>query len=303
MKQYLLPLILVFALLTGCAATKAPINTAVPTTGSAPEGSKLYASSSSIKDIIRLEKKIDNVRDTMTLSFAAMDEYYVYRNTQLFAKLDMYEAETYQNRQQVDTLVSALYKTNDYLQKLNEMPVFFGKPELKPDIVYETPEEVVTAVMQDVPKKQPEMIAKPRQMIPEIQVPILMNVDWYIVKFKEALNLFYMQKYSSSLEIFELLYSREPTHPYTGKTIYWTAECYYALRQYRKAYNTFEDVFATEEFEKFDDSQLKLGFCYFKMGKMKLAVQEFKNLLTYYPNSELTDIATRQVGIITYYIK
>lgn len=302
MKRFPILMLSVLILLAGCATTKAPVKTSVPVTGTAPEGSKLVETSN-LQDILRLERKIENVRDTMTLSFAAMDEYYVYRNTQLFAKLDMYEAEAYQSRQQVDTLISTLNQTNRYLQKLNDMPVFFGRPELKPDIVYETPEEVVAAVETEAPVREPEVIAKPEQMIPEIEVPILMNVDWYIVKFKEALNLFYMQKYSSALDIFEMLYSRQPTHPYTGKTIYWTAECYYALRQYRKAYNTFEDVFATEEFEKFDDSQLKLGFCYFKMGKMKLAVQEFNNLLTYYPNSELTDVATRQVGIITYYIK
>jgi outer membrane protein assembly factor BamD (BamD/ComL family) len=60
-------------------------------------------------------------------------------------------------------------------------------------------------------------------------------------------------------------------------------------------------VFNTDAFDKYDDTQLKLGFCYFKMGKMRSAVGEFQNLLTYYPNSEHVTIAVRQIGIIEQY--
>lgn len=247
------------------------------------------------RNIKILDQKIENLKDTMTLAFASMDEYYIARTTKLHAQLDRIEAENDMMEMQTDTLISVLNSMNGYLQELNTMPIFFGASDV---IAQET-----VPTMQDIPEGRIEevKIVKPDVVVPEIQVKKIVRTDPYMDKYKEALNKFYYQRYGDAIEIFEALILEKPQHYLAGNIQYWIGESYYALRQYKKAFNAFNLVFNTNAFDKYDDTQLKLGFCYFKMGKMRSAVVEFQNLLTYYPNSEHVSIAIRQIGIIEQY--
>ena len=260
MKKIFFPLmIVVFITVTfsGCASTKAPATS-----------SEQINISSDNTNITLLDRKIENLRDTMTLAFASMDEYYISRTTKLHAQLDRLEAENMIMEMQTDTLIGVISSMNNYLQ------------------------ELVTVLPQD---KIAEII------VPEIKVREVVKTDKFMDNYKEALNKFYYQRYDDAVEIFESLLMKEPKHLLAGNIQYWIGESYYALRQYKKAFNAFNMVFNTDAFDKYDDTQLKLGFCYFKMGKMRSAVGEFQNLLTYYPNSEHVTIAVRQIGIIEQY--
>ncbi len=247
------------------------------------------------RDILVLDQKIENMKDTMTLAFASMDEYYIQRTTKLHAQLDRIEAENDIMEMKYDTLLSVLYSMNGYLQELNTMPIFFGATEV---IAQET-----VPTMEDIPEERIEevKIVKPEVIVPELKVKKIVRTDPFMDRYKEALNKFYYQRYGDAIEIFESLIMEQPKHYLAGNIQYWIGESYYALRQYKKAFNAFNLVFDTNAFDKYDDTQLKLGFCYFKMGKMRSAIVEFQNLLTYYPNSEHVSIAIRQIGIIEQY--
>ncbi len=240
MKRIFIPLIMIAVVLSGCAGTSKP----------AAEPIIIESKDSNIN---LLDRKIENLKDTMTLSFASMDEYYIQRTTKLHSKLDRIEAENDEMEIRLDTLISVIRNI-----------------------------------------KMPEAA-------PEIEIPEIVEKDTFMDDYKDALNKFYYQRYGDAVEIFERLYQQNPKHYMAGNVKYWTGESYYALRQYKKAYNAFNEVFNTNAFDKYDDTQLKLGFCYFKMGKMRSAVQEFQNLITYYPNSEHVSIAIRQIGIIEQY--
>ncbi len=250
---------------------------------------------SSDRNIAILDQKIENLKDTMTLAFASMDEYYIARTTKLRAQLDRIEADNDMLIKRSENLVGVIDNTNAYLRELNNMPIFFGAAEVIAD-------ETV-ASMEDIPKDRLEevRVIKPEVVVPEIQVQKIVRTDPFMDKYKEALNKFYYQRYGDAIEIFESLVSEQPKHYLIGNIQYWVGESYYALRQYKKALNAFNQVFDTNAFDKYDDTQLKLGFCYFKMGKMRSAIVEFQNLLTYYPNSEHVSIAIRQIGIIEQY--
>ena len=268
---------------------------------SACSGSKEVAGDNSViiksndRDIQLLDQKIDGLKDTMTLAFASMDEYYIQRTTKLHAQLDRMEAENDIMEMKNDTLLSVLYSMNGYLQELNTMPIFFGSTKV---IAQET-----VPTMEDIPEERIEevRIVKPQVIVPELKVKKIVRTDPFMNKYKEGLNKFYYQRYGDAIEIFEELIVEQPQHYLAGNIRYWIGESYYALRQYKKAFNAFNLVFDTNAFDKYDDTQLKLGFCYFKMGKMRSAVVEFQNLLTYYPNSEHVSIAIRQIGIIEQY--
>ncbi len=290
MKRILFPLtIIVFIAVTfsGCAGTKASAASSEP-----------IIISSDNTNINLLDRKIENMRDTMTLAFASMDEYYISRTTKLHAKLDRLEAENMIMEMRTDTLIGVISRMNGYLQELNSMPIFFGSKKVIAQQTVETLEELAGVLPED---EIAEIIVKPEIVVPEIKVREIVKIDKFMNDYKEALNKFYYQRYNDAVEIFEGLLVNQPKHLLAGNIQYWIGESYYALRQYKKAFNAFNMVFNTNAFDKYDDTQLKLGFCYFKMGKMRSAVGEFQNLLTYYPNSEHVTIAIRQIGIIEQY--
>lgn len=290
MKRILISLmtfVLIAGVFSGCASNPAPKPATEP-----------IVISSDNTNITLLDKKIENLRDTMTLAFASMDEYYIARTTKLRAQLDRMEAENDMLEIQTDTLVGVIDRMNGYLQELNTMPIFFGTKKIIAQQTVETPEELKEVLPED---EAEELIVETEVIVPEVKVKEIVKTDSFMEDYKDALNKFYYQRYSDAVEIFEKLISEQPKHYLAGNIQYWIGESYYALRQYKKAFNAFNMVFNTNAFDKYDDTQLKLGFCYFKMGKMRSAVGEFQNLLTYYPNSEHVTIAIRQIGIIEQY--
>ena len=292
MKRILFPLmiaVLIASVFSGCSGSKAT----APAVSSEP-----IVISSDNSNINLLDRKIENLRDTMTLAFASMDEYYIARTTKLRAQLDRMEAENDMMEMQTDTLAGLLYEMNGYLQNLNNMPIFFGSKPVIAEQTVETPEELAEILPED---EMEEIIVKPTVIVPPVKVKEVVKKDEFMEAYKDALNKFYYQRYGDAVQIFENLIAEKPKHYLAGNIQYWIGESYYALRQYKKAFNAFNMVFNTNAFDKYDDTQLKLGFCYFKMGKMRSAVGEFQNLLTYYPNSEHVSIAVRQIGIIEQY--
>ncbi len=290
MKRIIFPLmilILVVGVFSSCASNPAPEAKSEP-----------IIINSDNSDITLLDRKIENLRDTMTLAFASMDEYYIARTTKLHAQLDRIEVENDMMEMQTDTLIGVLARMNGYIQNLNDMPIFFGSRKVIAEQTVETPEELAEVLTED---EMEEVIVKPEKIVPEVKVEEIIRVDPFMESYKDGLNKFYYQRYSDAVEIFERLINERPKHYLAGNIQYWIGESYYALRQYKKAYNAFNMVFNTNAFDKYDDTQLKLGFCYFKMGKMRSAISEFQNLLTYYPNSEHVSIAIRQIGIIEQY--
>jgi TolA-binding protein len=280
MKRLFLPLLMIAIIFSACATKPKP-------------ASAIEIKSDDV-NINLLNQKIENLRDTMTLAFASMDEYYIQRTTKLHAKLDRLEAEAMEGNVQSDTLISLISHMNVYLRELNTLPIFYGTPEL----IAEKTVPSVEALKDSVPDAE---IVKPEVIVPEIEVEKAVKADPYLTQYKDALNKFYYQRYGDAIEIFERLLMDHPRHELSGNVQYWVGESYYALRQYKKAFNAFNMVFNTNAFDKYDDTQLKLGFCYFKMGKLNSAIQEFQNLITYYPNSEHVTIAIRQIGIIEQY--
>ncbi len=284
MKRLVFALFIIAAIFSSCASTPKTASTTI-------------LIQSDDENIRLLDRKIENLRDTVTLAFASMDEYYIQRTTKLRAKLDRMEAEVLGMELQSDTLLSIVRYVNRNLSRLNSLPIFYGSPKIIAEQTVETLEELIEKAPEE------EIIIKPEIIIPEIVIEEVIKADSYLTDYKDALNKFYYQRYSEAIEIFERLLLEKPKHELAGNVQYWVGESYYALRQYKKAYNAFTMVFNTNAFDKYDDTQLKLGFCYFKMGKMKAAVQEFQNLITYYPNSEHVAVAIRQIGIVQQYAK
>ena len=76
---------------------------------------------------------------------------------------------------------------------------------------------------------------------------------------------------------------------------YWLAECYYTMKNYKRAVSEFTKVFSFPATDKDDDAQLKLGHCYRSMGNTKKAIEEYQRLVDYFPGSEFYSKALESI--------
>ena len=83
----------------------------------------------------------------------------------------------------------------------------------------------------------------------------------------------------------------DPSNDLADNSQYWLAECYYTIKNYKRAVIEFEKVFSFSGTDKDDDAQLKLGHCHRSMGNIKKAKEEYQRLLDYFPGSEFYDKA------------
>jgi outer membrane protein assembly factor BamD (BamD/ComL family) len=65
---------------------------------------------------------------------------------------------------------------------------------------------------------------------------------------------------------------------------------------FAKAVTAFRKVLAFQESEKADDAQLKLGYCYLRLGERRRAVEEFKKVVSLFPDSEYTERAKEELA-------
>jgi tol-pal system protein YbgF len=114
--------------------------------------------------------------------------------------------------------------------------------------------------------------------------------------YKKAFDLYYGRDYAQAISRFEDLLKRFPLSTYADNCYYWTGECQFAQGNYAKAMVAFRKVFAFAETEKADDAQLKLGYCYLRMGEKKQAAEEFKKVVSLYPDSEYSERAKEELA-------
>lgn len=114
--------------------------------------------------------------------------------------------------------------------------------------------------------------------------------------YKKAFDLYYGRDYGRAIDRFEELLKKFPASTYADNCWYWIGECQFARGNYAKAMVGFRKVFTFPETEKADDAQLKLGYCYLRLGDKKLAALEFKKVVSLYPDSEYTERAKEELA-------
>ena len=108
----------------------------------------------------------------------------------------------------------------------------------------------------------------------------------YAGLYQTALNNYYSQKYREAIRQFNNLLAMDMNTNLSDNCQYWIGECYYALKDFKKAIVEFEKVFTFTKNNKEDDAQLKLGLCYINLRDKERALAELNRLLTNYPKSE-----------------
>jgi tol-pal system protein YbgF len=114
--------------------------------------------------------------------------------------------------------------------------------------------------------------------------------------YKKAFDLYYGRDYAGAIGRFEALLKQFPSSTYADNCYYWIGECLFAQGNFNKAIVAFRKVFTYPETEKADDAQLKLGYCYLRLGDRRQAAEEFKKVVSLYPDSEYVERAKEELA-------
>lgn len=115
--------------------------------------------------------------------------------------------------------------------------------------------------------------------------------DQYRNDYVQALNRYQNGDFEQAIDNFSRLIQADPTHELADNSQYWLGECYYSLRNYKRAISEFEKVLHFSDDDKWDDAQLKLGLSYKSIGNPERAREEFQKLLDHFPGSEYAEKA------------
>ena len=113
--------------------------------------------------------------------------------------------------------------------------------------------------------------------------------------YEKALQAFNKQKYSEASGFLGRIMAINSRGPLADNAQYWLGECAYAVEDYTGALEAFKRVFQFAGTEKDDDAQLKMGYCYLKLGDSESALIEYKRLTVDYPDSEYLQRAEEQI--------
>ena len=107
----------------------------------------------------------------------------------------------------------------------------------------------------------------------------------------EALSSYQNSDFEKAVTGFAGLVLSDPANDLADNSQYWLAECYYTMKNYKRAVIEFEKVFTFAGTDKDDDAQLKLGHCHRSMGNLNKAIEEYQRLIDYFPGSEFYEKA------------
>ncbi len=113
----------------------------------------------------------------------------------------------------------------------------------------------------------------------------------YKKTYIDALSAYQNSEFEKAVTGFAGLVMSDPTNDLADNSQYWLAECYYTMKNYKRAIIEFEKVFTFPGTDKDDDAQLKLGHCHRSMGNVDKAREEYQRLIDYFPGSEFYEKA------------
>jgi tol-pal system protein YbgF len=115
------------------------------------------------------------------------------------------------------------------------------------------------------------------------------------VSYKAALKNYYVKKHEQAIGEFGEILAMAPRSDLADNAQYWIAECYYSMKNYRRALSEFQKVFAYPKTNKGDAALFKIALCYRELGDPSQARTEFRALIRVYPKSEFLSRAQSEL--------
>jgi TolA-binding protein len=100
--------------------------------------------------------------------------------------------------------------------------------------------------------------------------------------YAKAMALFEQKRYNESIDIFDEILQIDKKHPLADNAQFWIGEALYYQGRYQEALQVYQQVFGLGNRNKEAYAQLRLGYCYLRMGNKERAVVELKKVLQNY---------------------
>ena len=102
--------------------------------------------------------------------------------------------------------------------------------------------------------------------------------------------------YQKAASQFTTLAARSDAGTLKANTIFWLAECFYGMKDYTRALNTFERVMTIPKSNKEEDSRYKVAACYLRLNLREAARWELTRFLRDYPSSKKVDLVRKELN-------
>ncbi len=100
--------------------------------------------------------------------------------------------------------------------------------------------------------------------------------------YDKAMVLFEQKRYNESIDIFDEILQIDKKHPLADNAQFWIGEALYYQGRYQEALQVYQQVFGLGNRNKEAYAQVRLGYCYLRMGNKERAVEELKKVLQNY---------------------
>ncbi len=104
--------------------------------------------------------------------------------------------------------------------------------------------------------------------------------------YQKARRLYQAEQYDEALTLFAEILELGPTHPLADNAQWWIGEIHYYRKQYQPALSNYMQVFGLGDGNKAAYAQLRIGYCYYRMGRKEKAIKEFRKVVQQYPDHQ-----------------
>ncbi len=109
--------------------------------------------------------------------------------------------------------------------------------------------------------------------------------------YQSGLHAFRKGQYWKGIGFFKRVLTHFPGHKRSENALYWTGECYFALKKFDRAIGYFNRTLTNNFYHKDQDAQIKKGYSYFMSKRFDLAAREFQKYIRYYPRGKYVAVA------------
>ena len=114
--------------------------------------------------------------------------------------------------------------------------------------------------------------------------------------YQSGLRLFNNRSYEKAIAMFADCLAKFPEGEYKDRARYWIGECYYQLGSMEKAIEEYKKVFSYQNSTKADAAQFQIALAHQKLGQIERARAEFRRLIERYPASSYVERAKKYLA-------
>lgn len=117
--------------------------------------------------------------------------------------------------------------------------------------------------------------------------------------YKKALHFAQQSAYLAAITAFETFIKKYPNSSFNDDAQFWIGECYYRLRQFRKAIKQYQKLIDNyPESKKLPEALLKQGYAFYELGKIDEAKLFLNKVITKYQDTPQAQQATAKLQLL-----